>query len=319
MSNFYESDYKADNITVSRVEIDLGNPNEIYKYLTSKVAFQDEYCRDAAMILWKHIKAQYGGVYFVTGPSGCGKTYVWESIKKVYPNIIICDAASISANGWTGNNKVTSFTDFMNPDDSNYIVVFDESDKLFQPRFDRGGANVSADIASEFLKLVDGMKIQGRGGASFDTSKMTFIFCGSFGTKAEEISEAESSTGFGFGQKSEKHVAYERKLTIQDLIDAGVIRELASRAIRICHVRPLSLDDYIHLLEDHTGSPVKLLEQKKGVKLNVSEDCIRRIANNAYKNGLGVRNCVKQLESMIDDQVFESFRCNGIEPEEISL
>lgn len=319
MKNFYDKDYVPSTISdTATVDIDLSNPNNIFEYLISKVGYQDDYCKDVAMILWKHIRGQRGA-YFVSGPSGCGKTYTWETLKSVYPNIVIHDASSISGSGWSGSNKVTSFAAQLKPGDSDYIVVFDESDKLFTPRYEKNGGNVSADIASEFLKLVDGMIIDVKDKGTYDTSKMTFIFCGSFGKQAEEISKEESSSGFGFGQTAQKKKAYERDLTIQDLIDAGVIRELASRAIKVCHVRPLSEDDYKCLLKDHSGSPVKVLEKKNDIRLKLSDKFLDKVASNAYRSGLGIRNCGNQIQRLIDDKVFENFRNNGTKPNEISL
>lgn len=320
MKHFYEKGYVPNNSTkaTKKTAIDLHNPGDIYRYLTERVGYQEEYCRDASMILWKHINGQ-PGAYFVSGPSGCGKTFVWETLKKIYPNIVIQDASSISANGWTGSNKVTSFISQLEEGVSNYIVIFDECDKLFHPRYDKHGSNVSADISSEFLKLIDGLTINTTDKGFYDTSKMTFVFCGSFAARAEAISKEESSSGFGFGQKTEKCKAFERDLDIQDLIDAGVIRELASRAERVCHVRPLSEADYMHLLKDHTGSPLKRIAEKNNIKLTLSDSKLDEVARKAFSSGLGVRNAGMQIQRMIDDYIFESFEKNGTKPTEISL
>lgn len=302
--------YKKHVDVNNETEVDLNNPVSIFNYLKSRVYKQDKYCRDAAMILYNHINGKTSA-NLVCGPAGCGKTHVWECLNEIYPKIIIVNAATLSKDGWKGENKVTSFlslVDFQEPD---YIIVFDEFDKCAAPQHSSGGENTSAGIQSEFLKLVEGClvptKRDGIGEMKIDTSPMSFVFCGSFAIKAGEIAESRSSNGFGFGAQKREVRAFSSELSIKDVIDFGVIHELASRIIRMTNVRPLTLEDYCYLLTKHPASPVKKIEEQYGIKLRLSKKKCEEIGQKAFESGLGIRNATAQLQQIVDDRIFEGF------------
>ena len=306
---FYDERYvhvedQSENITVN-----TDNPVEIYNYLCSRVYKQDKYCRDAAMILYNHIRG-ITSRNIVCGPPGCGKTYVWECLKEIYPRILLVDASNLTKDGWSGGNKVTDFINEIELHNRKYIVVFDEFDKCATPQYTRHDENVSAEVQSEFLKLVEGKRVKRdskNDGTMIDTSEMSFVFCGSFAQKAASIAEKESSTGLGFGNVKKTGVCFEKELTINDLVDFGVIRELASRCTRLINVRPLTLDDYVYLVSEYEGSPIKSLERKYEMRLEITDEQKREIAHNAYKSGLGIRNVSAQIQRMMDERIFDQF------------
>ena len=292
--------------------VDLHNPKAIYDYLLENVYRQDKYCRDAAMILFNHIKGRTSR-NFVCGPAGCGKTHLWQTLKKIYPKIIIVNAANITQDGWKGDNKIWSFVKQIDQQwrGLDYIVVFDEFDKLACPQYSHN-ENISATIQSELLKIVEGdtITIKKNGiDCEYDTSDMTFVFCGSFAIKAQEIADEAGSSGFGFGSERRKVKAYDKELTLQELIDFGVIPELASRSTRITNVRPLDLEDYIYLIKDHPASPIRMIEKQYDMDIHMTDDEMTRIATEAFRSGLGVRNATAQIQRMVDDAIFEQYAC----------
>ncbi len=296
-------------------DVNLKNPQAIYNYLREHVYKQDEYCKAAAMILYNHING-HTSANMVCGPAGCGKTHVWECLGEIYPKILIVNAATITKEGWKGDNKVTGFLNLVDFNDPDYIVVFDEFDKCAAPQYASGGENVSASIMSEFLKLVEGdfvsTRRDGLGEIKIDTNPMSFVFCGSFAIKAKEIADKKSSNGFGFETKRTEVRSFADKLTIQDIIDFGVIPELASRIRRIVNVRPLTLEDYCYLLTEHPASPVKKIEKQYDMKLRLSKKKCEEIARNAFESGLGIRNATTQLQSIIDKRIFDGFKAEEV-------
>ena len=301
--------------------VNLSNPVSIKEYLLKHVYKQEKYCRDAAMILYDHLKG-IRSCNFVCGPSGSGKTYVMEVLKRIFPRIVIINSANLSKDGWNGDNKVLSFLDRVDMEKQDYIVVFDEFDKCVCSKTNSANENVSESIMSEFLKLVEGeivtVKREGNN-ITYDTSKMTFVFCGSFAEKAKAIAKKESNSGFGFSRE-EKHVkAFEKELELDDLIDYGLITELASRVTRLINVRPLTMEDFEYLLTEHPGSPIKLIESKYSLKLNISPDKCSEIARNAFKSGLGVRNANAQLQRIVDDTILQSFESSNKPPKVINI
>lgn len=306
---FYEEGYLK-RLRITPI-VDINNPCNIYQFLKSHIYKQEQYCRDAAMILYNHVRG-ITSRNFVCGPAGCGKTHLWERLKEIYSNIIIVDSSNITKDGWNGNNKVHNFLSQVDPFDPDYIIVFDEFDKLAAPKYSYN-ENVSACIQSELLKLVEGEIIhskRGQSDISIDTSLMSFIFCGSFAQKAEEIAEKHCTTGIGFGAFQKNVKAFDEELTLQDIIDFGVIPELASRSTRITNLRPLTLDDYISLLSKHPNSPVKRLEELYGITINLSDAKCREIAQKSYQSGLGVRNATAQIQQIVDEQIFNNFEKN---------
>ena len=306
---FYEPGYipRKDRITQARV--DLNNPKKIYAYLRENVYKQDRYCKDAAMILFNHVRG-ITSRNIVCGPSGCGKTYVWNCLKKIWPKILFVDASTLTKTGWKGNNNIADFLSKVDFRDENYIIVFDEFDKCVAPQYSTGGENVSATLQGEFLKIVEGTEMPvkvDQTERTLDTSKMSFVFCGSFAMKAEQISEKNSTSGFGFGAKKHEEKQFENELSMQDVIDFGVIPELASRTTRIINVRPLTLDDYRYLITEHSGSPMIRLEKVYGRKFRLSKTKIDEIARNAFESGLGIRNVTAQLQQIMDERIFNSF------------
>ncbi|MCR5280062.1 MAG: AAA family ATPase [Lachnospiraceae bacterium] len=314
---FYDDRYVYVTEPAGDVKVDIHNPVEIYNHLLTKVYKQDRYCRDAAMILYDHI-CGITSRNIVCGPAGCGKTYVWNCLKELFPRILIVDASNITKDGWSGGHKVTDFLDEVDVNDSDYIVVFDEFDKCATPQYSRGMENVSAQVQSEFLKLIEGKNEKRKKGTAeinIDTSGMSFVFCGSFAQKAGEIAEKQNSFGLGFGNEKKEGIAFEKELTINDLIDFGVIPELASRCTRLVNVRPLSVDDYAYLVTEHSGSPIKSLEKKYGMPIRISRKKKMEIARTAFESGLGIRNVSAQIQRIMDDRIFERFLNKEERPE----
>ena len=170
--------------------------------------------------------------------------------------------------------------------------------------------NVSATLQGEFLKIVEGTQIPVKVDQTehmIDTSKMSFVFCGSFAIKADEIRERSKTSGLGFGAEKHEEKQFEKELSMKDVIDFGVIPELASRTTRIINVRPLTLDDYRFLIADHSGSPMRRLERVYDRKFRLSKAKIDDIAKNAFDSGLGIRNVTAQLQQIMDERIFNSF------------
>ncbi len=306
---FYEKGYISKRDRTIKENVDVSNPRDIYEYLKCNVFKQDDYCKNAAMILYNHIRG-ITSRNLVCGPSGCGKTYLWQCLKKIWPQIIFVDSSTLTKTGWKGNNNVSDFLsriDFQKP---KYIIVFDEFDKCVSPQITSEGQNVSKDIQAEFLKLIEGetvpVKID-KTEITIDTSGMSFVFCGSFAEKARDISKDNTNIGLGFGAEKYEEKPFEKELAINDVIDFGLIPELASRITRIVNTRPLIYEDYRYLIIDHPASPLKKIEELYGMKMTLSKTKIDEVARKAYNSGLGIRNVASQLQQIMDEDIFDSF------------
>ncbi len=297
----------------------LESPRRIYEYLRSKVYKQDEACKAAAIILYNHLQGITSRNLFC-GPAGSGKTYIWEIIKEeLYPFVIICDSSTMTKTGWSGDNKVSSPLYQINPSVRNgYIIVYDEFDKLCKPHYSYN-ENVSACIQSELLTLIQSSNARYCIKDSKDKERhilinnISWIFTGSFAEAADNEAKKSYSSGLGFNSVKSDIKAFEKELTLQNVIDFGVIPEVASRITRIVNLRPLMAEDFEFLLFKHANSPIKRIEKLYDMsegfirkKIIKSKD-LHEIAVEAHASGLGVRSATTAIQRRLDDYLFEHF------------
>lgn len=299
----------------------LDDPRKIYEYLRSKVYKQDEACKAAAMILYNHVHKGITSRSLFCGSAGCGKSYMWNLIKeKLYPHVIIADASTMTKTGWSGSNKISSPLYQINPCvRTGYIIVYDEFDKLCKPQYSRGDENVSACVQSELLTLIqpsnEYMRLKSSDGKerTIKVDNISYVFCGSFAEAAQNEAEKECSSGLGFGAVKREAKAFDKELTIQNLIDFGVIPEVASRITRLVNLRPLGESDYAYLINHHQNSPIKRIEDMYGLESGfitenvLNKDELHQIATDAFKSGLGVRSVTSSIQRKVDDYIFEHF------------
>ena len=296
----------------------LDDPRKIYEYLRSKVYKQDEACKAAAMMLYNHVKG-IKSISLLCGPAGVGKTSIVESMRMLYPNIILVDSSTMTRIGWSGSNKISSPLYQINPSvRAGYIIVYDEFDKLCKPQYSRD-ENVSACIQSELLALIqpsnEFMRLKCSDGKerTIRVDNISYVFCGSFAEAAQNEAEKECSSGLGFGAVKKEIKAFDKELTMQNLIKFGVIPEVASRVSKIVNLRPLGESDYVHLINHHQNSPIKRIEDMYGLERGfiaknvLNEDELHQIAIDAFKSGLSVRSVTSSIQRKVDDYIFEHF------------
>lgn len=280
----------------------LKTPVLIYDYLRSRLFKQDDYCKRAASIIWNHIHGIHS-IYLVLGPPGCGKTYVWECLEKLYDNIVIFDSSMVTSAGTKGVNWA-NLMDMVSSDSS--VVVLDEFDKLCRPYYVNGGNNVSYTVQSEFLKILDSMAVTS--GGKISTKNMSFILCGSFNEKAEELTNKTAGVGFNRSLKSDIK-PYDIDITIKDIINYGMIKELASRIIGIISLNSFDEQDFYDFVESEESSSI-LNSQLFGIYRNelvISKDLRRKIARIAFESGLGFRKVINMIREKADMALFDQY------------
>ena len=298
-------------------EIILSDPRKIYDFLRARVYKQDEACKQAALILYNHVNQRASRNVFC-GPSGCGKTFIWDIIKnELFDNVTIVDASQMSKSGFSGSVKPVCALENVNSRMGDWIVVLDEVDKMIAPAYERYGSNVSEGIQAEFLALMQPsmpyIYIHNKDNTRVKVQGLTWILCGSFAKAAEQIADRKKTSGLGFGAEKVDAQAFESELTIKDIVNFGMIPELASRMNRIVNLRPLKIEDYIHLICDFENSPVRRLEENYGFEAGflqqniLSKQDLTDIAIEAYESGLGVRAAYSAVQRAIDNFMFDNF------------
>lgn len=327
--NLYESaltEYgKIDSDSATELENRLSNnmyefiqssTHNIYHILKEKVYKQDDYCKKASVILYNHVHGVTSN-NIISGPSGCGKTYLWEVIRDyIYPNVEILDGTSVTKAGFKGLDLSALLAQVAFEEG---IIVIDEFDKLIAPSFTSEGENVSRNLQAEFLKILDdGFVTEKRQNGEcisikHSTKKITFVLCGSFADKAENISEKDSSKTIGFGAVNKNAHAYDTPLTLEDMIEFGLIREIASRIVDVISVKPLYEEDYIEFIKNYSNSAIAQIEKEYGINISLSDESIKNIAHSAYNSSLGLRKVINLIKSQINEHIFTNGGVNKSE------
>lgn len=284
------------------------SPQKIYDWLTKHIYGQEKAVRAAAMILYNHRQGRKRNVLFI-GQTGSGKTEIWRVCKQLYPNIRIIDSTMITGEGWSGNFKINSIFENMSRQEAEEaIIVFDEFDKLCEPKIGSGGTNHSFTVQNELLKLIEGTTVRLKN-FSIDTSKISFVFCGSFEHLLERKTDKEAEQSIGFGanpEKKEAYRVYEDILQASDLVKyAGMRQEIAGRIQQIVQLSPMTAEAYQEILKDDQMSPLHQLERQYGVKLCLDEDTERKLVQEAEETRMGVRYLRSRIQQMLDEQMFQ--------------
>ena len=140
----------------------------------------------------------------------------------------------------------------------------------------------------------------------FDTSKISFAFCGSFETLITRKREINSSIGFGKSiDKSDISVEYKNKIKTEDLMTyAGVRREICGRINQVVQLRPMTAEDYKQILQHYSMSPVRKLEKEYHIRLKLNREMQDILAKEAEENQMGVRYLNSRIQELLDEQMF---------------
>ena len=279
---------------------------KLYDYLDGRIWKQNEAKRAASIILFNCLhRGRRSNAMFI-GPSGSGKTYIWRCLQELFPERIeIVDGSNITPDGWSGKKKWASLLlsdKFMRSEQT--ILVIDEADKMFMPKTNSHGENWSAIIQGEVLKMLEGTRVDLGSGVWVDTSKISFIFCGAFSEKSEEIAEKRRGGSIGFGKSSREVRAYDAPVERKNLHDFGIMTEILGRIRRIVNLKPMTEEDFFHMI-DAACSPVRKLEKEFGVEISLMPETCKKLVTEAAKDGEGVRGMENKLCVLLEDALYE--------------
>lgn len=291
-------------------------PRKIYDYLCQRVWKQDAAKRAAAVIMYHCIRGIKTNAIFV-GPSGSGKTHVWRMLQDIFPNkISIVDGSNITLDGWKGDKKWQDLLRFPAAlSGESAILVVDEFDKACAPRYSQN-ENISHSVQAEGLTIIEGTHVDIKDGPithEVDTSRLSFVLCGAFSCKANDIAARASQRHIGFGALRDTAMhPYDQPLTEQDLIDYGVLPEFMGRIQRIVNLQPMTIDDYYRMTEAPHGV-LWQLQRQYGLEIHITPERRRELAEHAYVTGLGVRGMEGQIRQLIDDAIFADCERQSLE------
>ena len=284
-------------------------PEKLENELNEYVVGQPELVKEVAGFLYYHMLRQ---VYtelpvrnlLVAGSSGSGKTEVFRCVKDLYGDMInvrVADGSRITKEGWTGSQKLEGLLS-----EDLDILVIDEMDKLCTPSFTAGGANVSKEIQSEFLKLLEGEFEVKNKKENYVLEGLSVVFLGAFESIREEKKrEADYTMGFATAEPKDKKLNNE--ISDEDLISFGVMPEILGRISVKVVTNDLTDEDYLQILKNSHSRVSKLLDVLKLCGIEeakvLSDEEILDLISRSKNNRTGFRWVSAQVENRILDVI----------------
>ena len=287
------------------------SPAEIRDVIASRVLGQPEAAKAAALIVHNHLAGRRTNAV-LAGPSGCGKSEIWRVLAGEYPGLVrVVDFSRFASEGWAGSLHVRDIFEGMDRESFQQyglIAVLDEADKILcESAVGSGGTDHHVLLQNDLLKIMDGDVVEfgeegKRSPLSVDCSRVSVVMLGAFEKLREGQARAAKRIGFGQAPTPTPPGDGHSGIGYDDLITAGMRREIAGRVNRIVELGPLSADDYKAILR---GPVLDRVQEAVGCKVSIDGATAGVLAERAAASGLGVRWMRSAVLNAIDDMLFD--------------
>ena len=323
---------------------ELPRPREIFAFLDDYIVGQDQAKKILSVAVYNHYKRVEGvrgaaedvevakSNILLIGPTGCGKTLMAQTLARML-NVpfAIADATALTEAGYVGEDvenillKLIQAADYDIKKAETGIVYIDEIDKVARKS---ENPSITRDVSGEgvqqaLLKILEGTTaaVPPQGGRKhphqeflqIDTTDILFICGGAFSGLESIIESRLGGSGVGFG--ADIRSAQEKDLGAlfagvlpEDLVKFGLIPEFIGRLPVVATVAQLEVDALVRILVEPRNALVRQYQkifEFEEIDLEVTEEALQAIAEQALERGTGARGLRAILEEVLLDVMYE--------------